>query len=471
MNFKGFCFLLVVLPSWAFGQPKVFYHKDTLKVAANAIGVRFSHMKAPLMLSGKKWDIIDLGSDGAPGKTVTVYLDNDSIQIRNDNFPFEEKHYFPLQLAGRKYTLRLRFNNVTASFPHAYIRENRGRALVEIPETFELANILLLLSPNTPKKGVMVETGQYHQEVVTYFKPFLDHPVFKALEVPDGEQTGNYFEFRENSICYQFSGDKLLPTQYFFVFGADDSTYSNAFRKNIQLVEDFARTSKFRDFYQKHLPYYQQLIAQQTEWSDVPGMQRWLGKQFGQNAFDTSKLIFSPIILSRHSTQRFAGSGEDMKSFDEMILFVNGPDVYRTRSDMNDQQRRGMLAGTIFTEVDHNYVNPKTERFKAPIDSIFEDRDFWAPVSKSGFYGTPATVFNEYLTHALFSLYASDTFDKSTADFLIANREAMMVDRRGFIQFREFNAALVKMKKENAGIPVSDLYPKIIDWCRSFAKQ
>lgn len=469
MLFRFICFTCFLLPALSFAQPKTVFHKDTLKIAGTSVGVRFSHMKAPLMLPGKKYEIIDLGSDGAPGKTVTVYLENDSIQIRNDNFPYEEKHFFPLQLAGKNYKLRLRFNNVTASFPSAYIRENRGRALVEVPETFELANILLMLSPPAKKMGGMVDTGQYHDEVMAYFKPFLGHPVFKALNVREAEYSNHYYEFRDNSICYEFKGDQLMPTQYFLVYGSDDSTYSNAFRSNVGLIADFARQSNFRAFYQSHLPYYRQLIAQQAEWSDVAGMQRWLGKQFSQRGFDTSKLIFSPIINSRHSTQQFGASDEHGKSFHEMVLFVNGPNLYNAASDLNEQQRRGVMAGIIFTEVDHNYVNPRTDSFRAQIDSIFGNRDFWAPVSKTSFYSKPAYIFNEYMTHALFSLYAIDTFDASTAKFLIARREALNVEGRGFAKFREFNAALMKIKKENPDTAVSDLYPKVIDWCRSFA--
>ncbi|SDF42180.1 protein of unknown function [Dyadobacter soli] len=475
MLFRYVLILLALVPVLTFAQPgggppTTFFHKDTLKISANAVGVRFSHMTTPMMLTGKQWDVIDLGSDGAPGKTVTVYLANDSIQIRNDNFPFEEKHYFPLELAGRKYKLRLRFNSVPAFFPADYIRENRGRALVEIPETFELANILLLLSPTGPKKGSMIETGPYHEEVMAHFKSYLGHPVFKALDVPEVGYVHNYYEFRENSMCYQFSGDKLVPTPYFFVYGSDDSTFSNAFRNNIGLVEDFAKTSKFREFYQKHLPYYRKLITRQAEWSDVPGMQRWLSKEFARKGFDTSKLIFSPIIYSRHSTQQFAGSDENRRSFEEMLLFVNGPEVYTTQPELNDQQRRGLLSGTIFTEVDHNYVNPRTADFALSIDSIFADRDFWAPVSKSGFYTTPVAVFNEYMTHALFSLYALDTFDEPTAKFLIARRETMNAENRGFVKFREFNTALIKLKKENADKTVAALYPKIVGWCREFAR-
>jgi hypothetical protein len=124
----------------------------------------------------------------------------------------------------------------------------------------------------------------------------------------------------------------------------------------------------------------------------------------------------------------------------------------------------------IFTEVDHNYVNPRTDDFGSQIDSIFSNREIWARGKHADFYRRPVFVFNEYMTHALFSLYALDTFDGPTARFLIERREAMN-EGRGFLKFREFNAALIKLKKETPNTPVSELYPKVIDWCRSFAKR
>lgn len=434
------------------------------------MSIRFSDMNAPQIFSQAILETTDIGSDGRLGKTVTLYLDHDSIQIRNDNFPFHERHHIPVQMGGKRFTLQLHFNNRWVYYSPEYVLNSQGKALVEIPETFELANILLMLSPAGQKAGNMVQNGKYHDEVVAYFKPWLGHPVFKAFDVPEASYIQNYYEFRENSICYQFNGDKLVPSQYIFVYGSDDSTYANAFRNNVGLVEDFARQSRFRDFYRQHLPYYQQLIERQSAWSDVPGMQRWLGRQLPvAKAFDTSKLIFSPIILEAHSTQRFGEYYESKKLYEEMVLFVCGPGTNDAGTDLNDLQRRGLLAGIIFTEVDHNYVNPRSEYFEAEIDSIFSNREFWAPDSRSGFYSKPIFVFNEYMTHALFSLYAMDTFDEPTARFLIERREAMNAQRRGFVKFREFNAALMKLKKENADTTVSALYPKIIDWCRSFA--
>lgn len=470
MDLRRFCFLLSVWPGLVYGQPKTTVYPDTLKTAARTIGIRFNFMAAPEIFPKFDSDTIDCGSDGFPGKTVTVYLAGDSIQVANRNFPFDEAHLFPLQLAGRKYTLRLRYNGVFHYFPDEYVREHRGRTFVEIPETFELANILLMLSPAGQKAGNMLKSGRYHDEVIAYFKPFMDHPVFKALDFPGARYMHNYYEFRENSICYNFEGDELVPSEYFFVYGEDRSDYSNAFRNNLDLIRDFAKQSNFRGFYQKHASFYQQQTDKQRDWTNQAGMKQWLEKQFPKRKFDTSKIVFSPIIVASHSAQQFYGFHNTFH-FSEMVMFVSGPDVYDQDAGLTEQQRRGLIAGIVFTEMDHNYVNPTTSDYGTAIDSIFSKRDFWTAKNQSGFYQLPESLFNEYMTHALFSLYVHDVFDPATADFLIARREKMMIDHRGFSKFREFNAALMKMKKENADTSVSALYPKIIDWCRSFANR
>ncbi|MCF0069830.1 DUF4932 domain-containing protein [Dyadobacter sp. CY261] len=471
MHSLKLCFVFVLLPALSLAQPKIIVHPESLKTAAKSIGIRFSHMKSPMNFPQSEMDTIDFGSDGSPGKTVTVYLGEDSVQVRNDNFPYEEKHFFSLQLAGRQYVLRLRFNQVFAHFSDDYIRKSRGHNFVEIPETFELANILLMLSPAGQKAGNMVKSGQYYDDVAAYFKPYLGHAVFGKLDFPAGQYMQRYYEFRENSICYNFKGDELIQAEYFFVTGEDNSGYTNAFRDHLELITDFARKSKFREFYKRHLTFYQEQIAKQTEWSDLAGMHKWLEKEFSRPKFDCMKLIFSPVILSSHSTQRFGGFDSNGKNYQQMVMFVSGPDVYNAEAALTNDQRRGLLAGIIFTEMDHNYVNQRTSDFEEAIDSIFSKRELWAPNGNSGFYQSSVSVFNEYFTHALFSLYVLDQYDDATARFLITRREVLMAERRGFVKFREFNAALMKIKKENAETPVSALYPKIIDWCRSFSKR
>jgi len=125
------------------------------------------------------------------------------------------------------------------------------------------------------------------------------------------------------------------------------------------------------------------------------------------------------------------------------------------------------LSGIVFTEIDHNYVNPSSYKYAKLIDTIFSQRQLWVnPGDKSGFYTTPMSVFNEYMTHSLFCLYVLEKYDTATADYIIKARETLMVERRYYSKFREFNKQLIRLRNENSNVKAVDLFPKILEWCK-----
>jgi hypothetical protein len=150
-------------------------------------------------------------------------------------------------------------------------------------------------------------------------------------------------------------------------------------------------------------------------------------------------------------------------------MFVCGPNRFE-KTNHTEQQRTGLASGIVFTEIDHNYVNPVSCMYRKAIDSVFSERTIWANKQASG-YGSAESVFNEYMTHAVFCLYIYDTYDKVTADMVVADRIYMMIDRRGFIKFREFNTALMEIRKANPGKTVAALYPQVIEWCSKMNNQ
>jgi hypothetical protein len=147
-------------------------------------------------------------------------------------------------------------------------------------------------------------------------------------------------------------------------------------------------------------------------------------------------------------------------------MFICGPDRYDTSKLLTSKQKEGLMSGVVFTEIDHNYVNPATNKYAKTIDSIFSRRAVWTRGDQTNWYGSPVSVFNEYMTHAVYCLWLLDNYDKATADFVITNRESLMVERRNFIRFKEFNRALIALREQNKNAKVVDLYPAILNWCR-----
>jgi hypothetical protein len=149
-------------------------------------------------------------------------------------------------------------------------------------------------------------------------------------------------------------------------------------------------------------------------------------------------------------------------------MFISGP----IESQQLDQKiKEVLMSRVVFTEIDHNYVNPISDQFKKEIDEIFNDRSKWTAGKYSNSYPSPYSVFNEYMTWAVFTLYALDTFDEN--DFKIINdrTESQMTDRRGFSRYKEFNQKMIELyKNKNEGEKFVDLYPKILEWCKTKAE-
>jgi hypothetical protein len=138
-----------------------------------------------------------------------------------------------------------------------------------------------------------------------------------------------------------------------------------------------------------------------------------------------------------------------------------------TVKNFSEKQKEGLMSGIVFTEIDHNYVNPVTSNYAKQMDSIFSNRSVWAKQGTgSDFYGSAESIFNEYMTWAVFCLYVMDKYDKPTADLVINEREDRMVEKRFFIKFKEFDRELIRLRQENKNLDLAALYPFILEWCK-----
>lgn len=409
------------------------------------------------------------GGNASPGDYATIYYGNDSLRLNYHNrLPYAHIIYVNFSSPKGKSTFRFHFDEPAAYFPEAYRRKNNGNIQFDIPEPYELANIIWTLSPTGQRAADLDKEGEYYKKVEAWFKPYAGHPVFKALDFPDSLYFDRYYNFRENSFAFNFKNDHsstlLFNGPYYYVFGRNLAD-SSLFGKLKPLVEDFAATSKFREFYKNNLGYYHKTAARQKALLPVKKMWTWMEEQFPNRKFSSYRIVFSPLIGGSHSTQQYSTFSES-GAFRETVMFICGPDRYDKIDSLTEIQKEGLLSGIVFTEIDHNYVNPATSRYQQRVDSIFSNRSLWvkADIANNN-YRNPVSVFNEYMTHALFCLYMLDSYDTATANFVIDNREQLMVNRRNFIRFKEFKRELVRLRQLQKDVKVIDLYPAILSWC------
>ncbi len=345
-----------------------------------------------------------------------------------------------------------------ARYDTDYIRTNKDRVQIEIPEVYELANIAIALTdygldnPNAVRKG-----GEYYERVKNQFFSHTSHLLISTIEFSRQKTYFRYFGFRENSARYRFDRDRLVLSG---IYPARWAWFPDIFTDHLNLVEDFARETRFREFYRDNQSFYVKQIKTYREVVPIKRMWKWLENQFPQR-YDSCKVIFSPLIGGSHSAQHCAGEG-----FREMILFVCGPSF---SLDLADEVREGLLSRVVFTEMDHNYVNPTTSDFGFQVGGAFYQMKRW---NQQGSYRYPISIFNEYMTWAVFLLYADDVYKGPAFDEIMRMTIDTMVKRRKFIRFEEFSDKLLQLyrnRDEEQRIP--DLYPSILTWAEEIQHQ
>jgi hypothetical protein len=473
-----FAFAFFLVTNHFYGQTVEETYPKTLWCENDTFYLKYKDFPKIFPYRVSREDKSSPGTDARLNEYAVILYGKDSLQLNyNNKLPYQHNIYVNFESPKGKTTLRFHFNEIASYFPESYMEKNNGNIQFDIPESYELANIIWTLSPAGQKAKDLNKEGEYYTRVLAYFKPYMNHPVFKTLDFPDSIYANKYYEFRENSFAFNFNNinpgatdTKLLFNgPYYYVYG-DELADSSLFGKLKPLVEDFAAQSNFRQFYKSNLDYYNKEIRRQKDLLPIGQMWRWLEKHFPRIKYQSYRIVSSPLIGGSHSTQRFS-SYNKTEWFSENVMFICGTDRYDRMADISEKQKEGLMSGIVFTEIDHNYVNPATDKYSKLVDSIFSNRNIWAkPTLSTNFYGSPVSVFNEYMTHAAFCLYIADSYDKATADFVIDAREQLMVNRRNFIRFKEFDKELLRLHQEHKELKMVELYPMILEWCKQQSK-
>jgi hypothetical protein len=256
--------------------------------------------------------------------------------------------------------------------------------------------------------------------------------------------------YRESAYNYAFVGDSISVTGPYVNFEE-----GNSILDDIDLWEDFARESRFQDFYNAHRPVYESMVNDAKKHLPVQQMWQWCERRF-PNRYNTYRIIISPLVNGFHSTQKI-----ESKAFNECIMFICGADGY---DGYTKKEKEGLYSGIVFTEIDHNYINPVSDRYRSQLDQVF-DNDIWIKKqSQAEGYGDGTGYFNEYFTHAVYLLYVQDYYSKSELATISKNRIDLML-WRGFPKFKEFYLHLKFLYEHNgAKDDLTLLYPELIKW-------
>jgi hypothetical protein len=223
------------------------------------------------------------------------------------------------------------------------------------------------------------------------------------------------------------------------------------FSRAIPLINDFLVKSDFRKFYKSHLDYYESIINQQ-KLLDIDRMWHWLENEY-PTRMDSYQVIISPLTGGWHNTISLIGT-----QYQECLMYISA--ASENDGGKTDTLTLSAYERVLFTEIDHNYVNPQTDLLKNELSKV--DWKKWYDNRNSGYSSAYAT-FNEYMTWALFLAYEKERYPNQY--MAISQRETNRLEKnRGFAHFREFTDELLKQKTNDPTLPYSSLQVKMIHW-------
>jgi hypothetical protein len=353
-----------------------------------------------------------------------------------------------------------------AVFDERYRSEHRGRTIVEVPEAYELVNIALAMTPTgIADRDLVYHDSDYYARMRAWFDPHRNQPVLAALDRALAANPGLYFPLKMNGYAFVFDASGKLARSPVFDRSGFAGDRSNLLLPYLDGLRELAVAADFRRFYRENASTYADQIAFFRDQADVPGMISWLDRNFPRAAgYDCRKLIFSPLVAYNQSATWFESGG-----FRELQAHINFPypaDLARSRAQDLSPAAATLFRGNIaFTELNHGYLNPETDRHGARAARAVANRARWVEPSRPADYYRGIATFNEYMNWGLVCLRYVDVAPPAERDGMIARVERMMVERRGFPRFHEFDRRLIELYRNRApGETVADLFPKILDW-------
>lgn len=324
---------------------------------------------------------------------------------------------------------------------------------ITIPEAYELSNIILALTNYGRSDEWEVEKNtDYYKEILRYFEPVKNHPLLKKVNF-SRELWEDYLSFRTDAAAYIIDSLNRIKRLNDFHSVEGHTPFDN----NEELINDFIEKSDFRRFFREHEKLYNKIISNYSDYYMLSEMKSFLDKETGTQ-YSTSdnfqyKIILSPLV-GRMNCHRNIDS-VTVADFPNIAI-----SLMKDGSHYN-QVERAMEIHTLFTEMDHGYVNPITDRYEK---EVLKDFDYKKWDTGSGY--EDLNCFNEYMTWALYDIFLDKYFPKYSDS--LSMQWHYQNASRGFCASDLFAAELKRLYKHK--LPeekIDKLYPKILNYCKS----
>ncbi len=321
---------------------------------------------------------------------------------------------------------------------------------IETSKSYELSNIILALTEygQTDKWDVQ-KVSPYYDEVLKYFESTKNHPLLDSVNYSRSKWK-EFLGFRTDMYAFSFNRDGKLHRDYAFnSFGPIEVD------KNINLINDFIEKSNYLEFYENHIDFYNKIISNYKEYYFLNKTKSFLDKIAEKPKTKSNKkyiITISPLV-----------GGQNCHRDTDSLTTVDFPNISKDLilgNVDNNLNARIVENHSIFTEMNHGYINPISDKYKKLISQKF-NLEKWD--KGSGYQDINS--FNEYMTWAVYDLFIKENFPK-VADSISLQWQYQNASR-GFIGQNLFAKKVSELYFKNKNKKLDDIYEPLLKWCKS----
>lgn len=321
------------------------------------------------------------------------------------------------------------------ALPAAAQSARRSTVVTHAPT--ELAWVLAGLSPLGRNGDSLHRDNPYWHAAEDWFAPFAQHRAVIALGADF-----NLPRLIGNAANYEFDqSGRLVRSPSGRPMWND--VRGDLFTRHRRAIDAFARESQARTFLAEQRATLENVCTTLADAVDLADMQSWLELQFLARPAPMEVFV-SPVT-----------GGWNFTNLDPVTPRLWVPAIDPPKSNY----ARFAAVRSIFTEMDHNYVNPATYRLDSSVFAFMTAANGWATAEAWSDYGSCEATVNEYMTFAAFLAYAED---RITGEDLarIETATLRMMERRGFPRFSDF-ADMVRRERKH-GDTLESIYPAVL---------
>jgi hypothetical protein len=349
-----------------------------------------------------------------------------------------------------------------ANFTKKYQKQNNNTITVEIPEVYELVNILFALTNKGISDSGFIEHGTtYYTQLRSWFNHYKNEKAVELFDSLTNANINNYHLLKMDAYSYMYNKKgKIVPNP---IYNRTSWRDVNQLSPYITALQEFSNKTNSRMFYKKNIAFYKELQDYYKDSLDILEMKQWLLKNFPSSGYNAYKIILSPLVAGYQSANRISNS-----NFQEAHSHINFP--YRRGAPYTGISARLRAGNIVFTEINHSFINPESEKqiYANDVAELCKNLNHWMEDWMVKNYNSSYSCFNEYMNWVLVNLRYVDYAPPAHLNDLIERNITYMTKNRGFKKFGEFSHFLVPLyQNRKPGKTVADLYPQIIQWFKN----